>query len=63
MDNTTEKGIWGCLAIVLFFVLSIVVSISVGVFFGAGFGLLAFALFVAFVLVGVLRCFKKADGK
>lgn len=59
-NNVTEKGVYGCLAIVLFFVLALVVSIAVGVFFGAGFGLLACALFIAFSIVCVLRAFKKA---
>ena len=32
-DKITERGVYGCLAIVLFSVLSIVVSVAVGVFF------------------------------
>lgn len=59
----TEKGAYGCLAIVLFSVFSLIVSIAVGVFFGVGFGLLAYALFVIFAIVCVLRAFGKADGK
>lgn len=59
-DKITERGVYGCLAVVLFSVLSIVASIAVGVFFGAGFGLLAYALFIAFATVCVLRAFKKA---
>lgn len=60
MDNMTDKEAIGCLAIVLFFVLSIVVSIAVGVFFGAGFGLLAFALFIVFAISCTLKAFAKA---
>ncbi len=59
-DKITERGVYGCLAVVLFSVLSIVASIAVGVFFGAGFGLLAYALFIVFATVCVLRAFKKA---
>lgn len=62
MDESkiTEREVYGCLAVVLFFVLSIVASIAVGVFFGAGFGLLAYALFIVFAMSCVLRAFKKA---
>lgn len=60
MDNTTDRVAFGCFAIVLFAVLSVVVSIAVGVFFGAGFGLIAYALFIVFAMVCVLRAFKKA---
>lgn len=62
MDESkiTERVVYGCFAIALFAVLSLVVSIAVGVFFGAGFGLLAYALFVVFAIVCVLRAFKKA---
>ena len=60
MDNTTYKGFLGCFAIALFGVISIVASVAVGVFFGAGFGLLAYALFIVFAMVCVLRAFKKA---
>lgn len=56
----TEKGAIGCLAIVLFGVLSIVASIAVGVFFGVGFGFLTYALFILFLMVCVIRAFKKA---
>lgn len=59
-DKITERGVYGCLAVVLFSVLSIVASIAVGVFFGAGFGLLTYALFIVFATVCVLRAFKKA---
>lgn len=59
-DKITERGVYGCLAIVLFCVLSIVVSVAVGVFFGAGFGLLAYALFIVFSITCALRAFKKA---
>lgn len=48
MNDFTEKGAYGCLAIILFAVLAFVVSIAVGVFFGVGFGFLAYAVFVAF---------------
>ena len=58
-DKMTEKGVYGCVAIVLFFVLSLVVSIAVGVFFGVGFGLLAYALFIVFATVCVLRALSK----
>ncbi len=58
--DLTERGVYGCLAVALFFVLSIVTSVAVGVFLGAGFGLLAYALFTAFSIVRVLRAFKKA---
>lgn len=62
MDESkiTEREVYGCLAVVLFSVLSIVASIAVGVFFGAGFGLLAYALFIVFATGCVLRAFKKA---
>lgn len=59
-NKITERGVYGCLAVVLFSVLSIVASVAVGVFFGAGFGLLAYALFIVFATVCVLRAFKKA---
>lgn len=61
MDESkiTERGVYGCLAVVLFSVLSIVASIAVGVFFGAGFGLIAFAVFVVFALTCVMRAFMK----
>lgn len=58
-NKITERGICGCFAIVLFAVLSLVVSIAVGVFFGAGFGLIAFAVFVVFSLICVMRAFTK----
>lgn len=62
MDESkiTERDVYGCLAVVLFSVLSIVTSVAVGVFFGVGFGLLAYALFIVFAMVCVLRAFKKA---
>ncbi len=62
MDESkiTERGVYGCLAIVLFCTLSLVVSIAVGVFLGVGFGLLAYALFIVFEAACVLRAFKKA---
>lgn len=59
-DKITERDVYGCLAIVLFCVLSIVVSVAVGVFFGAGFGLLAYALFIVFSIACALRAFMKA---
>lgn len=61
MDESkiTERGVYGCLAVVMFSVLSIVASIAVGVFFGAGFGLIAFAVFVVFALTCVMRAFMK----
>lgn len=61
MDESkiTERGVYGCLAVVLFSVLSIVASVAVGVFFGAGFGLIAFAVFVVFALTCVMRAFMK----
>ena len=52
MNDFTEKGAYGCLAIILFAVLAFVVSIAVGVFFGVGFGFLAY--------VCVMRAFSKA---
>lgn len=60
MDNMTEKGAYGCVAIVLFFMLSLIASIAVGVFFGVGFGLLTYALFLLFAIVCVIRAFEKA---
>lgn len=60
MNDFTEKGAYGCLAIILFAVLAFVVSIAVGVFFGVGFGFLAYAVFVAFTIVCVMRAFSKA---
>lgn len=59
-DKITERGVYGCLAVVLFSVMSIVASVAVGVFFGVGFGLLSYALFIVFATVCVLRAFKKA---
>lgn len=58
-DRDIEQGAFGCAAIVLFAVLALVLSIAVGVFFGAGFGLIAFAAFVVFALVCVVRAFVK----
>lgn len=63
MDNMTEKGAYGCLAIALFAVFMLIASIAVGVFFGVGFGLLTYALFLLFAIVCVIRAFEKADGK
>lgn len=60
MNNMTDKGALGCLVLVLSAVLSIVASIAVGVFFGAGFGLLAYALLVAYALVCAFRAFERA---
>ena len=58
-NKITERGVYGCLAITLFCVLSFVASIAVGVFFGAGFGLIAFAVFVVFSITCVMRAFMK----
>lgn len=58
-DREIEQGAYGCAAIVLFSILALVVSIAVGVFFGAGFGLIAFAVFVVFALICVMRAFMK----
>jgi hypothetical protein len=58
-DRDIERGAFGCAAIALFAVLALVLSIAVGVFFGAGFGLIAFAAFVVFALVCVVRAFVK----
>lgn len=60
MDDMPDKGMYGCLAIFLFFVFMLVVSIAVGVFFGVGFGLLTYALFLLFAIVCVIRAFEKA---
>lgn len=59
-NKITERGAIGCFAICLFCVLSLVLSAAVGVFFGVGFGLFAYALFIVFAIVCVLRAFKKA---
>lgn len=59
-NKITERGAIGCFAICLFCVLSLVLSAAVGVFFGVGFGLLAYALFIVFAIVCVLKAFKKA---
>lgn len=59
-NKITERGAIGCFSICLFCVLSLVLSAAVGVFFGVGFGLLAYALFIVFAIVCVLRAFKKA---
>ena len=53
-DKIIERGVYACVAIVLFFAAVIVLSIAVGVFFGAGFGLLTCAFFIVFTLVCVL---------
>lgn len=58
-DKEIEQGVYGCVAIVLFFILALIVSIAVGVFFGAGFGLIAFAVFVLLALTFVMRAFMK----
>lgn len=58
-DREIEQGVFGCAAIVLFFILALVVSITIGVFFGAGFGLIAFAVFVLLALTFVMRAFMK----
>lgn len=58
-DREIEQGVYGCAAIVLFFILALVVSIAVGVFFGAVFGLIALAVFVVFSLICVMRAFTK----
>lgn len=58
-DKIIERGIYACVAIVLFFAAAIVLSIAVGVFFGAGFGLLTCAFFIVFALVGVLGAFNR----
>lgn len=58
-DKIIERGIYACVAIVLFFAAVIVLSIAVGVFFGAGFGLLTCAFFIVFTLVGVLGAFNR----
>lgn len=58
--NINDRVIYGCLAIILFCVLSIVVSIAVGLFFGAGFGMLAYAIFIVFEVVCVVRAFENA---
>lgn len=58
-DKEIEQGAYGCVAIVLFAVLALVVSIAVGMFFGAGFGLIAFAVFVVFSIICVMRAFMK----
>lgn len=58
-DREIEQGVYGCAAVVLFFILALVVSIAVGVFFGAGFGLIALVVFVVFSLIRVMRAFKK----
>ena len=58
-DKDIEQSVCGCAAIVLFAALVLILSIAVGVFFGAGFGLIAFAAFIVFALVCVLRAFVK----
>lgn len=58
-NKITERGAIGCFVICLFCVLSLVLSVAVGVFFGAGFGLIAFAVFVVFALICVMRAFMK----
>ena len=59
-DEVIERGIYACVAIVLFFAAAIVLSIAVGVFFGAGFGLLTCAFFIVFAFVCVLGAFNRA---
>lgn len=59
-DKIIERGVYACVAIVLFFAVAIVLSIAVGVFFGAGLGLLTCAFFIVFALVGVLGAFNRA---
>lgn len=59
-NKIIERGVYACVAIVLFFAAAIVLSIAVGVFFGAGFGLLTCAFFIVFALVSVLGAFSRA---
>ena len=54
-----EKGALGCAVIALYAVFSLAASIAGGVFFGVGFGLLAYALFVAFAAMCALRAFER----
>ena len=58
-DKIIERGVYACVAIVLFFAAVIVLSIAVGVFFGAGFGLLTCAFFIVFAFVCVLGAFNR----
>ena len=59
-NKISDKGMFGCLAIVLFAVLAVVVSIAVGWFFGAGFGLIALAVFLVYAIICVMGAFVKA---
>lgn len=63
MDSNDTKGMLGCLALVLLGAFALFASIAIGIFFGVGFGLLAYALFLLFAIVCVLRALSKADGK
>lgn len=58
-NKISDKGMFGCLAIVLFVALAVVVSIAVGWFFGVGFGLIALAVFIVYAIVCVMSAFVK----
>lgn len=55
-----DKDALGCLVVALFSVLAIVVAIAVGVFCGVGFGFLAYAAFVALMLICCVVAFRQA---
>lgn len=59
MDIDNKEAL-GCLVVALFSVLAIVVAIAIGVFFGVGFGFLAYAAFVALMLLCCVIAFKQA---
>lgn len=52
-DINGTKGMLGCLVLVLGSAFALFASIAVGIFFGAGFGVLAYAAFLA---VAALIC-------
>ena len=59
MDSNDTKGILGCLVLVLESAFALFASIAVGIFFGAGFGVLAYAAFLAVAALICLVAFGK----
>lgn len=58
-DTNGTKGMLGCLVLVLEGAFALFASIAVGIFFGAGFGVLAYAAFLAVAALICLAAFGK----
>lgn len=58
-DTNGTKVMLGCLALVLEGAFALFASIAVGIFFGAGFGVLAYAAFLAVAALICLTAFGK----